>query len=208
MKLFPNQYYHIYNRTNNSEILFRSNDNYGYFIKKYRYYMDKYFDTIGYCLMPTHYHFLVKIKEPEQLTNEVSDVQHLADVGHLSQSIEQLEVSSLISSAMQTLQSSYTKAINKMYQRHGSLFQAHYKAKLIDNDSYLITLLAYIHQNPLRTGIVDKPEEWHYSSYLDYFDFRNGTLPSKQLILSMISKDDFKLFSSKLIQHVDQKYWI
>jgi putative transposase len=133
MKFYENTYYHLFNRTNNEEALFRSEENYLYFLKKYRYYLDEFFETVGYCLMPTHFHFLVRVKEMRD-----KDVQHLGGVGHMDREARDkgighmendVDVSYQISKAMQTLQSSYTKAINKRYDRHGSLFQAHYKAK-------------------------------------------------------------------------------
>jgi len=194
MIFYENTYYHFYNRTNNEEVLFRSEDNYLYFLKKYRYYLDEYLDTIGYCLMPTHFHFLVRVKPFK------ADELHLPDGVHLNQQLNvskmdytsELEsiYSRMISDKIGILLSSYTKAINKRYGRHGSLFQNHSNAKPVPNDRYLITLLTYIHQNPVRRKLVHKAEDWKYSSYQDYIDIRNGTLPKKELILSMIKKEE------------------
>ncbi len=192
MKLCQNQYYHFYSRTNNEELLFRSNENYIYFLKKYRFYLDNFFDTIGYCLMPTHFHFLVRIKEKTPT--------HLMT----SQSSDEF----LISNNIAILLRSYTRAFNKMYDRHGSLFQARYKVKLIDNDKYLITLLTYIHQNPIRSGLTTKAEEWLFSSYQNYIDLRKGSLPQKELILSMISKKDLFELTNNKINNIDTKFWI
>jgi REP element-mobilizing transposase RayT len=196
MNFYENQYYHLYNRTNNEEVLFRSDDNYLYFLKKFRFYFDDYLDTIGYCLMPTHFHFLVRVK------SVTSDVQHFESVGHLTQPEDVVHLASLnISRAMQTLQSSYTKAINKRFNRHGSLFQSHFKSKFVQNDRYLISLLTYIHQNPIRSRLVEKAEDWKYSSYQDYIDFRKGTLPQKEFILDMIKKNELReLTEKKLIE--------
>ena len=204
MQFIEDNFYHLYNRTNNEEHLFRSDDNYIYFLKKYRYYLDEYFDTIAYCLMPTHYHFLVRVKQRDVLDFKPdvqhlnTDVQHLQGVGHLDKT-----VGHLISRAIQTLQSSYTKAINVRFKRHGSLFQAHYKAKHVQSDEYLITLSTYIHQNPIRSKLTDKAENWIYSSYLDYLDIRKGTLPSKDIILSMIKKDDLRSFTENHTVKID-----
>ncbi len=101
---------------------------------------------------------------------------------------------------MHKLQMSYAKAFNKMYSRHGSLFQAHYNAKPVPNDRYLITLLTYIHQNPIRSGLVNKAEEWMFSSYQDYIDIRKGTLPSKELIMGMITKEELKEMTTEIIK--------
>jgi REP element-mobilizing transposase RayT len=154
MNFYENQYYHLYNRTNNEESLFRSDENYLFFLKKYRFYLDDYIDTIGYCLMPTHFHFLVRVKA-------LADGLHLRkkDLKEGNYSEGGVHLSRTISDKMGVLLSSYTKAFNKRYNRHGSLFQEHSKAKLILNDRYLISLLTYIHQNPIRSGLVEKVEE-------------------------------------------------
>ncbi len=80
MKYYENIYYHIYNRTNNEETLFRSRENYLYFLKKYRYYLEELLETIGYCLMPTHFHFLARVRELSKQTNKTSDVFETSDV--------------------------------------------------------------------------------------------------------------------------------
>ncbi len=206
MKFYEGTYYHLYNRTNNEEPLFRSEENYLYFLKKYRYYLEDYLETVGYCLMPTHFHFLVRVRSLKDvshfgsvahLESEVhgKDVPHLEGVAHLEN-----HLSAKISSQIKTLLSSYTKAINKRFGRHGSLFQQNTNAKPVPSDRYLITLLTYIHQNPIRSKLVDKAEEWKYSSYQDYIDIRKGTLPSKDLILGMIKKDELREMTKILIR--------
>jgi len=65
MDLHPNRYYHLYNRSNNAEIAFKIRENYLYFLKKYRPGLADSLDTIGYCLMPTHFHFLVYIRSED-----------------------------------------------------------------------------------------------------------------------------------------------
>ncbi|MBN1968323.1 MAG: transposase [Candidatus Delongbacteria bacterium] len=173
MKLIRNQYYHIFNRTNNEELLFRSDENYIFFLKKYRYYMDEYFETIAYCLMPTHFHFLIRVKN--------DDIKY--------------------KTALAILLSSYTKALNKRFDRHGSLFQTRTKSILVPNDKYLLTLIAYIHQNPIRSKLVEKQEQWKYSSYQDYTGSRAGSLPNYKHILELfnLSKNDFHQFSQRLL---------
>lgn len=203
MEFYKNTYYHLYNRTNNEEALFRSEENYLYFLKKYRYYLEEYFETVGYCLMPTHFHFLVRV-------NPVKDGAHLEGGLHLQDpnwqvakmgSTSEVEsiYSRMISDKIGIWLSSYTKAINKRYGRHGSLFQNHTNAKPVPSDRYLITLLTYIHQNPVRSKLVDKEEDWRFSSYQDYIDLREGTLPKKELILCMIKMDEMREITRKLI---------
>jgi putative transposase len=195
MDFIENQYYHLYNRTNNEEALFRSRDNYIFFLKKYRYYFDDLFDTISYCLMPTHFHFLVKVK-PEIKMESTWQME----------SISKKSYSRNISDRIGIWLSSYTKAFNRMYERHGSLFQNHTKAKLIEKEEYYISLIFYIHQNPIRTGISDKPEKWEFSSYQEYIDLRQGNLPKMDLIKSKFTINDIKEIT-ELVNHPIIKKW-
>ncbi|MCD4684102.1 MAG: hypothetical protein K8R86_12530 [Bacteroidales bacterium] len=182
MELHPFQYYHLYNRTNNNELLFKSTENYFYFLKKYRHYLESLIDTYAYCLMPTHFHFLIFIK---------------------SENVFQVKKNIGI------LLSSYSKAINKKYNRHGNLFQQHTKAKLIYDESYLLAVMTYIHQNPVRSDLVDKLEDWEFSSYLDLIGVRKGTLPRSDIIKSRFkSIEEFRNFSGQLMEGIREEYWV
>jgi putative transposase len=102
------------------------------------------------------------------------------------------------------LLSSYTKAINKAYKRTGSLFQQHTKTKLLLNEKQILTVLAYIHQNPLRRGLVKSIEEWEFSSYPAYTGMINDTLVEKSFALSKFNSiEEFKLFSKTKIEKID-----
>lgn len=182
MNLYKDSFYHFYNRSNNRELLFKERDNYIYFLRKYRFHLDEHLETIAYCLMPTHFHFLIKI---------------------ISEDIPELK------SKVGTLQSSYTRGINKRFRRQGSLFQKHAKLKLVDDQNYFVNLVTYIHQNPLRANLVGKQEDWEFSSFQDYTDLRKGSLPSKKLILSKFeSPKSYYNFSQKIISDVKAKFWV
>jgi REP element-mobilizing transposase RayT len=58
----PDQYYHFYNRGNNRQAVFMERDNYLYFLKGVKKYLCKHLDVLAYCLMPTHYHHLVRVR--------------------------------------------------------------------------------------------------------------------------------------------------
>jgi len=126
MELETGYYYHIYNRSNNREIVYKEHSNYLLFLRKYREYLLDELPILAYCLMPTHFHMLAYVTG--------------VDVSKIKKQIG-------------ILQSSYTKSINATYNRAGSLFQNHDKSKHIDDESYLITVATYIHQNPVRAGL-------------------------------------------------------
>ncbi len=85
---------------------------------------------------------------------------------------------------------SYAMYFNRKYKKVGNLFQDAFKAKLIDDDSYLTYLSAYIHNNPLDI------KNYPYSSFLDYCCGRNGTICKKDLLLDIFNNnfDDYEKF--------------
>lgn len=119
------------------------------------------------------------------------------------------DISTSIKKNIGLLLSGYTKAINKRYKRHGSLFQPHSKAKEIDDEKYLLTLISYIHQNPVRPNLVAKAEEWKFSSYQDLIGLRNGSLPDKEFIKQYFkTEEDFRRYSEEIVSSVKKEYWV
>jgi REP element-mobilizing transposase RayT len=155
MQLEPDHFYHLYNRSNNHELLFKNEENYRYFLRNFKDRFEDFLSVYAYCLMPKHFHFLIKVE-----TENIDELRQKIGI--------QL--------------STYTKAINKSFNRNGSLFQQHTKAKPIDNRSYLLTLISYIHQNPAGSGLVDKFYEWPYSSYPDLAGYRNSKWIDRSII--------------------------
>jgi len=232
LDIAEHQFYHLYNRTNNSEIAFKEQRNYILFLKKYRRLVAPFVETHAYCLMPTHFHFLIRIRGIEELQDgahlkggphqkaagEAKNTAHLQGGPRLDSALDDekdgshLEGGTHLDVLRQNIgiwQSSYTKAINKAYKRHGSLFQQHAKAMLVDEESYLISLINYIHQNPVRGHLVKKLEQWRYSSYLDLAGRRNGTLVLRDIIDEYFkSAEEFISFSEEMMTEVKKKYWV
>ena len=85
---------------------------------------------------------------------------------------------------------SYTKAMNKRYDRVGGLFQGAYRRKHVSGDGYLLHLSRYIHLNPVMDGLVRRAEDWEFSSYRDYIGLRNGTLATPEIVLAQFRLGD------------------
>jgi putative transposase len=182
MLLETGKYYHFYDRSTNNEIIFKDDGNYRLFLEHYKQYTEQYLSTIAYCLMPTHFHFLIKVTD--------------ADISSLKKNLA-------------ALLSGYTKALNRSFNRHGSLFQPHSKAKEIDDEHYLPTVISYIHQNPLRAGLVKHIEDWNYSSYPDLIGLRQETLVDQTFIRQYFSSpQEFKKYSEEIVTIIKYKYWI
>lgn len=123
------------------------------------------FSIVCYCLMPNHFHFLIK-----QNTN--------------------ISISTLINKTC----TSYSKYFNKKYNHIGHIFQDRFKAIHVENNEYLLWLSAYIHQNPKVAEISDL-DSYKWSSYLDYVNLNNNEgICDKDVILSQLTLDDYVSF--------------
>lgn len=187
----PDQYYHFYNRGNNRRAVFFERDNYLYFLKGIQKYVLPYVQVIAYCLMPTHYHLLVRIK------------QQTSEVFKTSEVLNQ-EVSKQVSLAMQKFGISYTKAINKRFNRVGALFQGQFQGKPVANYKHLLILCIYIHANPVKDGLVFTPDKWEFSNYLDWMELRNGELLDREFIVENFGvKEEYKAQVMNYIKMLD-----
>jgi REP element-mobilizing transposase RayT len=133
---YSNQFYHIYNRGNNGEKIFYNEGNYAYFLRRYEHYISDYAVTYAYCLLPNHFHFLIKVIDKTKLVN-------------------QLRLFFL----------SYSKAINQQNGRTGSLFQKRFKRTIIEDKSSLIRATLYIHSNTAHHKTSSEFRNYRYSSY-------------------------------------------
>ena len=101
--------------------------------------------------------------------------------------------------------SSYTKAINIQNQTGSNLFQKKTQAKCLTDDDrdqltyYLLTCFHYIHQNPLQANLVKKLKDWNYSSYPDYYGYRNGTLCNKVIAMEQLSLSETDLKNEEIV---------
>ena len=148
------KYYHIYSRGNNRENVFFEERNYPYFLKLYAKYIEPIADTYAYCLLRNHFHFLVRVRTKEEQE----------ELSRISETLGSFQPKSP-SQQFGNLFNAYAKAINKAYDRTGSLFQNPFGRIEVTSDAHFLHLVTYIHQNPQKHGFVDDFRNWPYSSY-------------------------------------------
>lgn len=177
--LSPGNYYHIYNRGNGRMAIFIDDQDYTNFLKRLKLALGtedlqsrslrpnslriqplpkESFSIIGYCLMPNHFHFLIK---------QNKDIS--------------------ISKLMTKVCGSYSKYFNQKYDKVGHLLQDKFKSVLIENNEYLLWLSAYIHQNPKVAGLVNNLKDYPWSSYPDYINLENKSISDTDIILSQMN---------------------
>lgn len=160
-------YYHIYNHANGDDNLFCEEENYSFFLRKYHQHIDIIADNLAWCLMPNHFHLLVKIKSAEGIAAACLNFETL---GKLEQR------SAFLSKQFSNFFGSYTQAFNKVYKRRGSLFVKNFKRKEVLDDDYLRRLILYIHLNPVKHGFVKEINRWPWSFWSTFPNAHPGLL--------------------------------
>ncbi|MBN1187271.1 MAG: transposase [Bacteroidales bacterium] len=160
------KFYHIFNRGNNKENIFIEERNYVFFLQKIYQYLLPICNIYAYCLMPNHFHLVVQIKEFE-------DMPHATQKG-----------TAKLHQPFSNLFNSYTKAINKAYNRTGSLFREHLHRNPIDNITYLRDVIIYTLLNPESHGFAENYKFYTHSSFSEIMN-NNSTVIKRKEVLAL-----------------------
>lgn len=152
------QTYHIYNHANGSENIFREEENYRYFMQQYLKHLADVADTFAYCLLPNHFHFLLRVKDIKELKKNPT-----------FEKLDSLDaINKKISKSFANLFISYSMAFNKKYNRMGSVFMKNFKRKPIESLEQWQETFLYIHLNPIKHGFTTNLDDWKWSSWHAY----------------------------------------
>lgn len=152
--------YHIFNRAVGDEKMFRHQENYHFFLEKFKTYMLSVVDAYGYCLLPNHFHFFIKTKTEKEILKYHDSIKAINNKATV-----QFDVHKFIMQQFSNCFNSYTKAYNKVYDRKGKLFMDNLNRRMINTETYYSKLVHYIHFNPVKHGYCKKPSEWNFSSF-------------------------------------------
>ena len=156
--LIPDGMYHILSRAIGNEKLFHNNDNYDFFLQKYKQYILPVADTFAFCMLPNHFHFLIQIKSFGHLEEYFIEKKK-------RKSIDLNQIPDLTMECFSNLLNSYSKSFNKVYKRRGSLFIDYLRRVEIMDDCQFGSTIFYIHKNPVHHGYVNSISSWRWSSY-------------------------------------------
>lgn len=154
---YPGAVYHVVTRGNNRQAIFKDKqDRSGYLKRLFHYCGEKEVRLLSYCLLFNHVHLLLETPK-----------------GNLSK-------------LMQPFQTSYTAYFNRRHERTGHVFEQRYKAYLVDRDSYLLQVSRYIHLNPVEARLVKRPQDYRWSSYMDYLGKMGNDQVHVDLVLGQV----------------------
>lgn len=179
-KMIASNYYHIFNHANGKENLFEEDRNYDFFLEKIPLYIFPYVKLHAYCLLPNHFHFLIYVRDVEDLIVQPAFKRH----SELSEEDFQNLIEQKVSKSFSNLFSCYAQSFNKMYKRKGSLFIPNMKQILVEDTDGICKVVHYIHANPVHHSFVKKMEDWKLSSYESYLS-ENLTKISRTEILDI-----------------------
>jgi REP element-mobilizing transposase RayT len=183
---FPGAIYHIIQRGNDQNEIYKEDRDFIWFLKTVmKVKKDIAFKVYCYVLMSNHYH----------MTVETSDT-HISDIMH-------------------AINSTYAIRFNQKYNRKGHVFQGRFKGLLVDKENYLMELSRYIHLNPVKAGLVEKPEHYQWSSYRFYVKDEKDWIVDPEPVLALFQgslKDSKKNYANfvyqKLSQIREEKDWL
>ena len=172
---FDGLFYHVYNRGAHRLPLFHSSSDYQYCLALVSKYRSRYqVSVLAYCLMPNHYHFLLR-QNPD---------------GSISRFI-------------QTIFNTYTQHFNRRTRHSGTLFQGKAKRKLVSNEDRLAALARYIHLNPYRARLAAYPHPWPSSDFEEWCGKKPFTISLPELRDRFFAcGDDYRTFVEELLRTV------
>ncbi|MBS1683501.1 MAG: transposase [Bacteroidetes bacterium] len=188
--LIENSFYHIYNRGNNGDNIFYKRGNYDYFLKSYDKHLSDFVETYAYCLLPNHFHLLIRIKPFLSFPRQS----------------EQPEL--IVSEQFRKFFIGYSQAINKQESRSGSLFQKPFKRKEVDREAYFSHLIYYIHANPQKHGICNDFKQYEYSSYGRILIEKPSKLFKNEVIEWFGSKQHYIDFHHQSMLNQENEDWV
>jgi len=160
---YEGAFYHIITRGNQRQKIFGDEKDYSKYLEILTRYKSQYkYRLYAYVLMNNHVHLLIETKDIP------------------------------LSKIQQGINQSYTIYFNKKYNTVGHLFQGRYKAILCDKEAYLLSLIKYIHLNPVSAGIVKEPDEYRWSSHINYIGREKGGIIDIDQVLRMFSENKTK----------------
>ena len=177
MGRFPRVYiegvlYYVTSKGGHGQDTFTHLDDYKEYVELIDKYKKQYgFNLFSYALMPNHLHMLIELKENIGISNIMHDINSL-----------------------------YTKKFNSRYNRKGHLFQERFKAVIAEKEAHLLQLVRHIHLNPVRMGMVEKPEDYPHSSHNKYLDQDKRSHPDMNREVEEVFR--FRWTARRYVEHV------
>ena len=190
-----NTTYHVYTHANGLENIFRTKENYRFFLEKYAIYINPVATTYAYCLMPNHFHLLIETKSEKELKEFYEEKYFKKDKKPIYTNIAKIA-----NQQLSNFLNSYSKSFNKVFKRKGKLFLQSIVNKEINADKYFLIALFYIHNNPVKHGFTKEIDDWKYSSYNTFLSDKDTKIDKNTVLKYFQNIKEFKNFHKRNVE--------
>ena len=175
---YPGLLYHIYNKVVTGEKLFKKDEDYWQFMKRYAKYFSPYFVTYAYCLIPNHFHFLIRVKDEDEIKKNILAEDTNAARKYLR---GDEEINFFLEHQFSRWLSGIAMKYNNRNNRVGPLFKQGTKRVALNAYRTFQQQMHYIHLNPKHHFLVNDIEDWKHSSYSTYISGQETKLPRREV---------------------------
>jgi putative transposase len=183
--LLPPETYHLFSRAVGNEKLFIEDKNYAYFSNKLSLHTKEVADIFTYSLLPNHFHLVVRIKPIENI------IENFAVVKRKKFDPLITDISDFIMERFSNFLNSYTKSINKMYNRKGALFMDYLKRSRVEEECDFTAFIFYTHKNAAHHGYKPTIGEWKHDAYHSLISDKPTKLLRDEVLNWFGGKDKF-----------------
>ena len=158
-----NSFYHVYNRAVGSDLLFRDKSDYHKFLTKADKYFGPHWDFLSYCLVPNHFHFVIRVNPIE-----LDYLRREATATALKLLREEITLDQYFSAKAANFFSGFALSYNRRYNRKGALFKEGVKRVRMNNVPRVLSRIAYNHHNVIHHNLGNDYASYRYTSYNAY----------------------------------------
>ena len=191
-QFYENGIFHVYNRTNNNELLFIEEENYLFFLKKYDHYLSPLVDTFCWNLLPNHFHFMIKVKREASIVSSIILKEEKERTSYEKLFLKKkISLNDLVVRSFTRFFQSYAQSFNRVYSRSGNLFSKIFKRIEILPESQFTSTMVYIHANALKHGLVKDFREHKWSSWHSLISTKPTKLVRDEVLNWFGNKEEF-----------------
>lgn len=169
----------------------------------YARYMTPLCSTYAYCLMPNHFHIVLRVREQAAILRFCAlkyseDEKYKEKLEQVRSAPDQLDLHEVVMQEFKNFLTGYAKAINKRHKRRGGLFLHFLKRKIINTEAYLHKVIHYVHYNAVHHGFCTSILDWPYSSFHSLRSEKETKLERESIMNWFDSPQAFRRFQSQV----------
>jgi REP-associated tyrosine transposase len=196
--LQPDRFYHIFNCAVGNDLLFRNEDNFEFFLKRYALHTENICDTFSYSLMRNHFHFAIRIKPLNVCASHFEKIKKTA----FNASVHNMP--DFLMERFSNLCNSYTKTYNNWFNRKGALFIDYLKRHEVIDENSLLNLINYLHFNAVHHRFCKTPLDWKWSSVHTFLGTKRTKIKRREALDMFGGVEQFTVAHTRMARQLPE----